>query len=191
MTLRDDQMPGQQAHSLPGLTIRRATTDDIPAIRAFMLRIFEEDYGYGYQPRWHWDYDDVQGVYLDNPRHVLFVVEDDVSGLLVGTAGVRAGGPAAPSLPHWLVERYRPPERTAQIVRVFVHPEYRRRGIARTLVDACRRFVRDVGGYEVIALHSESAVDFWQTMPTVEVYDQRSAESPSGAVHFELAMLEG
>ncbi|MFN8632957.1 MAG: GNAT family N-acetyltransferase [Chloroflexota bacterium] len=155
-----------------------------------MLTIFEQDYGYGYQPQWHWDYDDLQGVYLDNPRHVLFVVTDDASSEIVGTAGIRSGGPKSPTLPGWLVERYQPPERAAQIVRVFVHPGYRRRGIARALVEACRRFVQGVGGYEMIALHSESAIDFWRTLPTVEVYDERSAETPSGAVHFELAMLD-
>jgi GNAT superfamily N-acetyltransferase len=155
-----------------------------------MLRIFEADYGYGYQPRWHWDYDDIQGVYLDNPRHVLFVVVDDLTDAIVGTAGIRAGGPTAPSLPRWLVDRYQPPERTAQLVRVFVHPEYRRRGIARALVDACRQFVREVGGYEVIALHSEFAVEFWRSMPTTEVYSERTDDAPDAAVHFELARLE-
>lgn len=73
---------------------------------------------------------------------------------------------------------------------MFVHPEYRRRGIARELTEACREFVRDVGGYNVICLHTEHAVEFWRTMPTVEVHDERSAETPGGAVHFELAMLE-
>lgn len=29
----------------PGLTVRPATTADLPAARAFMLRIFEQDYG--------------------------------------------------------------------------------------------------------------------------------------------------
>jgi hypothetical protein len=103
-----------------GLTVRPATPDDVPAVRAFMLRIFEQDYGYGYQPRWHWDYDDLIGTYIDNPRHTLILALDTDTAEIVGTAGLRSGGPTSPA---WLAERYQPPERTAQIVRVFVHAE--------------------------------------------------------------------
>jgi len=173
----------------PGLTVRPAVPADVPAIRAFMLRIFEQDYGYGYQPRWHWDYDDLQGTYLDNPRHALILVLDSITDEIVGMAGVRAGAPTPPNLPGWFVERYQPAERTAQIVRVFTHPEHRRRGIARLLVDETRRFVRDVGGYDRISLHTESAVDFWLAMPTRVVYDERTDEAPNGTVHFELDPL--
>ena len=169
-----------------GLTMRPATPDDIEAVRAFMLRIFEQDYGYGYQPRWHWDYDDLQGTYIDNPRHALILALDAGSGEIVGTAGLRSGGP---TLPAWLAERYQPPERTAQIVRVFVHPEHRRRGIARLLVEELRRFVRDVGEYDVICLHTESAVDFWQALGCRVVHDGRTADPPEPSVHFELSML--
>ncbi|MGE3271266.1 MAG: GNAT family N-acetyltransferase [Chloroflexota bacterium] len=178
-----ERAPGQAT----GLLVRPARAEDVAAVRAFMLRIFEQDYGYGYQPRWHWDYDDLQGVYLDNPRHALIVAVDQATGEIVGTAGLRSGGPTAPSLPSWLVDRYRPPERTAQIVRVFTHPQHRRRGIARRLVQEIQRFVRDDGGYEVICLHTENAVDFWKAMGCQLVYDGRAGDPPDGSVHFELA----
>ena len=109
------------------LTVQTACPDDVPAIRAFMLQIFERDYGYGYQPQWHWDYDDLQRVYLEHPRHTMMLAHDVATGALVGTAGIRSGGPNAPTLPDWLVARYQPPERTAQIVRVFVAAGQRRR----------------------------------------------------------------
>lgn len=83
--------------------------DDVPAIRAFMPRVFQQDYGYGYQPRWLWDYDDVQGVYLDNSRHMLFVVADDASREVVGTVGIRSGGPKGPGLQRcWSIGTSRP-----------------------------------------------------------------------------------
>lgn len=168
------------------LLIRPAAVDDVPAVRAFMLRIFEQDYGYGYRPEWHWDYDDIPGVYLDNPRHTLLLALDAATGALVGMGGVRAGGPTSPTLPAWLRERYQPPERTAQVVRVFVDAEQRRRGVARRLVAALLAFISQAGGYERVCLHTEQAVAFWQAMGCRIVYDGRTDESPAGSVHFEL-----
>jgi GNAT superfamily N-acetyltransferase len=169
-----------------GLAVRPATTDDVDAVRAFMLRIFEQDYGYGYQPQWHWDYDDLVGTYFENPRHALILALDTQTDEIVGTAGLRSGGPTSPD---WLAERYQPTERTAQIVRVFVHAEHRRRGIARLLVEELRQFVHGVGEYDVICLHTESAVDFWQALGCTLVHDGRTADPPEPSVHFELALL--
>lgn len=166
--------------------VREATPDDVPAIRALMLRVFEDDYGYGYHPQWHADYDDLQGTYLDNPRHTLMLAVDGSSGEIAGMAGVRSGGPTSPQ---WLAERYQPAERTARIVRVFVHAGYRRRGIGRLLVEELRRFVQRVGGYDVICLQTETAVDFWQAFGGRLMHDGRADSPPEEAVHFELDTL--
>lgn len=152
-------------------------------------RSFEQHYGYRYQPQWHWDYDDLQGVYLDNPRHALILAIKPGTGDIVGTTGMRTGGPESDQLPRWLVERYQPPERTAQIVREFIDAGYRRRGLARQLVEAIRVCVRDAGGYEHLCLHTESAVEFWSALPTTIIYDGRTADPPDGTVHFETQLL--
>ena len=86
--------PGEETISNPptaGFTVRRMQPEDIPAARAIMIRTFEEDFGTGYQPAIHTDVADLAGVYLDNPRHALFVAVDDATGQLVATAGVRDG----------------------------------------------------------------------------------------------------
>ena len=75
-----------------GYAVRAARSADLAAIRALMIRTFEEDFGYGYTPEFHVDVDDLQGVCLDNPRHALWVAAADRSGEIVGTAGVRSGG---------------------------------------------------------------------------------------------------
>lgn len=170
-------------------TVREARPEDVPEIRALMLRIFESDFGYGYLPQYHWDYDDLVGTYLDNPRHVLYVAVDDASGEVVGMAGIRAGGPPrSPRVPGWLADRY-DPARTAQLVRVYTDRAHRGRGIATTLVEYARRFVADENSYEILCLHSESAVEFWRAMPTVSVvYDERSDGTEAGSVHFEMAI---
>lgn len=167
------------------LAIRPATVSDVEAVRDFWLSVFEHDYGYGYQPQWHWDYDDIPGVYLHQPRHTLLLAHDGSSGELVGTAALRSGPPKSPA---WLVERYQPPEETAQLYRVFTHREHRRRGIARRLVDAIQRFAMQVGGYRRICLHTESAVDFWLGMGYAVIHDGRTADPPDQAVHFELPL---
>jgi hypothetical protein len=56
-------------------------------------------------------------------------------------------------------------------------------------VEDLRRFVRDVGEYDVSCLHTESAVDFWQALGCRIVHDGRRADPPEPSVHFELALL--
>jgi GNAT superfamily N-acetyltransferase len=152
-----------------------------------MLRIFEDDYGYGYQPEWQWDYDDLAGTYIEHPRQTLLLALDAASGEVVGTGAIRAGGPRSPA---WLAARYQPPEQIAQIVRLFVHPAHRRRGVARLLVDELQRFVQGVGGYRVICLHTETVPEFWQRLGCQLIHDGRTADPPEPSVHFELPLPE-
>jgi GNAT superfamily N-acetyltransferase len=179
--------------SLDGYTVRPACPDDLPAARRHIFRVISEDLGYPYNPQWHWDVDDLQGVYLDDPRHVLWVAVDDATGELVATGGVRKGGPrSAPE--QWVVDRYHP-ENTAQVVRVYVAREHRRRGIARALVELARRFAAAEGGYEVICLHTDTrapgAEGFWRSMPTTLIYDARGVDPSGDTLHFELAFPRG
>ena len=176
----------------PTYTIRVAGPGDVAAARALMIRTFEEDFGYGYKPEFHADVDDMQGVYLDNPRHVLYVAVEDGTGAVVGTAGVRSGG-LKPAFNHrWLVERY-DPERTAQLVRVYTLRAWRGRGVARALVARALRFAAEEGGYAVVALHTDprspGAERFWRSMPTTLICDDR--DGPSGSLHFEMALPGG
>jgi ribosomal protein S18 acetylase RimI-like enzyme len=172
-----------------GFTVREVRPEDIEQARAVILRVLEEDLHSGYIPEWHWDVDDIQGTYIDNPRQAMFVAVDDASGAVIGTTAIRAGGPKPVNHPQWLCDRY-DPETTAQLYRVYIAREHRRRGAARALVDAARRFVRDEGGYTVIYLHTNVTVPeaepFWRSMPTTEVYDGRHGRN--APVHFELAM---
>jgi ribosomal protein S18 acetylase RimI-like enzyme len=88
------------------------------------------------------------------------------------------------------------PDRTAQVVRVYVARAHRRRGVARALVELARRFAAAEGGYDVICLHTDvrapGAAPFWRSMPTRLVYDpQGHGEGISATtLHFELAFPE-
>jgi GNAT superfamily N-acetyltransferase len=121
------------------------------------------------------------------------VAVDDTTQQVIGTTAVRPGGPKSPPHPAWLAERY-DSDKVAQLFRVYISAEHRRRGVARALVDAARQFVADEGSYAVIYLHtnpaSPGAEAFWRSMPTTEIYDGRTDDGPSQAVHFELAFPE-
>ncbi|GEC05139.1 N-acetyltransferase [Streptomyces spinoverrucosus] len=175
-------------------TVRPATPADVEGARRVMLDTFYREFGYGYVPQWHRDVMDIEGTYLDDPRHLLLVAVRD--GEVVATTGVRSAGPAHPPHPLWLAEQY-PSGSTAQLVRVYVSPEHRRRGLAGTLVDAACDFVAGTPGYERIYLHTNTNVDgseaFWRSLAK-EIFDARTTgeHGPGVAtVHFEIPMPPG
>ena len=159
----------------PSFSIREAIPADLPAAKALMTHTVEEDFGTPYDPAYHRDIDDLAAAYLDPPRHALFVAVDDGSGEVIATGGLRVGrlrgGPVE------LVSRYAGDD-TAQLVRIYVARQHRRRGIARALVRACLAFALRDGGYSIIALHtfphSPGALAFWQSMATQVGYQERS-----------------
>ena len=168
-------------------SIREARVEDIPAARALMIRIFEEDFGTGYVPAHHWDVDDIASTYIYPPHNVLFVAVDDDSGEIVGTGGVRDGALKPGVSPSELVERYEVSP-SAQLVRMYVAAEHRRRGIARALVNATLRFIASDGSRSVIALHayrhSPGAVEFWAAIGAEIVVDDPSR----GEIFYEIPM---
>ncbi|MEV0603601.1 GNAT family N-acetyltransferase [Streptomyces sp. NPDC050315] len=170
--------------------IRTATRDDIGAARAVMLDTVYRDFGTGYVPRWHGDIIDLEGAYLRPERHTLLVAVDEEDGGVVATAALDSRGPAHPPNPAWIAERF-PSGETAQLRRVYVRAEHRRRGLARRLVGELLDFAAAAGGYRSVYLHTDPAVpgaeDFWRSMGKA-VLDER--EEPGGArvVHFEVAM---
>ena len=182
-------MTGAPDTARRAFTIRVAAPADLEAARALMIRTFEQDFGYGYRPEFHADVDDIRGVYLDNPRHALFVAVDTATGAIVGTAGIRSGGLKPAFNPPWLVARY-DPERTAQLVRVYTLREWRGAGVARALVARALQFVADEGSYSVAALHTDprspGAERFWRSLPTTLIHDDR--DGPSASLHFEMAI---
>jgi len=177
-----------------GFTVREVRPADFAAARAVIVRVLTEDLKSGYIPSIHWDLDDMQGVYLDNRRQALFVAVDHVTREIIGTIAVRADPPKSPPHPAWLAKRYAG-DNVCQLFRAYIAREHRRRGAARFLVEAARRFIRAEGGYDTIYLHTNPAVPgaepFWRAMPTREVFDARREPGAPGsnALHFELAML--
>jgi GNAT superfamily N-acetyltransferase len=131
-----------------------------------MIRVFEDDFGYGYLPQHHADADDLKGTYLDRPSHALLVAVDDGTGAVIGMAGVkpiRTG--ICPDAPRSVVERYDRPG-VAELVRVYVDRSHRKAGVGHALVEAARAHVRSVPAYHTLFLHTDAtypgALDFWR-----------------------------
>jgi len=178
-------------------TVRRAViTADLEAARATVLDVAESDLGYGYTPQWHWDLDRMTETYVDNDRQAMFVAVDTSAGdAVIGTAAIRVGGPASPPHAGWLADRYADRARVAQLLRLAVRPEHRRRGVARRLVAACVDFARRDGRYRVVCLHTNAKVPgaegFWRSLAVTEVHDARADGTDHDprfeTVHFELS----
>ncbi|MFH9569638.1 GNAT family N-acetyltransferase [Streptomyces sp. NPDC017454] len=174
-------------------SIRTATPADLDGARAVMLDTVYRDFGTGYVPRWHGDIVDPAGAYLASERHTLLVAVDG-GGEVVATGALDSRGPAHPPNPRELAERY-PSGVTAQLRRIYVRPEHRRRGLAGRLVDELLAFAAADGGYRAVYLHTDPAVTgaepFWRSLAKV-VHDEREdAGGGQGIVHFDVPMERG
>ncbi|GAA3612276.1 GNAT family N-acetyltransferase [Kineosporia mesophila] len=168
--------------------IRAAGPADLAGAAACMREVLDRDMG-GYQERWHRDIDDLAVTYLQAPRAALFVAVEhgENEGRVLATTAVRPCHLVSPPNPEWLAARYNGPE-TCQLVRVWVRPQARRRGLARRLVAEASAWATEVAGYDTVYLHTDAGVPgaeaFWRSMPTVEVHDARP--DPFNTVHFEI-----
>lgn len=183
--------PVSQPQQIGPYLVRQATPPDLDGARSVMFDTFYLEFGYGYVPQWHADVIDLIGTYLANPRHLLLVALLD--GNVVGTTGLRSGGPAHPPHPRWLAERY-PSGSTAQLARVYVRPGHRRRGLARAMVRLACGFAAHTPGYDRVYLHTNAKVEgaeaFWRSAAS-EVFDARTTgEMGPGCetVHFEISI---
>ncbi|MFI2436118.1 GNAT family N-acetyltransferase [Streptomyces sp. NPDC018693] len=170
--------------------IRTAGPDDLDGARAVMLDTVYRDFGTGYVPHWHGDIVDPAAAYLTPVRHTLLVAVDG-GGTVVATGALDSRGPAHPPNPAHVAARY-PSGTTAQLRRVYVRPEDRRRGLARLLVAELLAFAAADGGYRAVYLHTDPAVTgaepFWRSLGTV-VHDERADQAGGqGIVHFDIPL---
>ncbi|MDB1086409.1 GNAT family N-acetyltransferase [Streptomyces sp. ACA25] len=179
-------------------TVRPVTPVDLDGARSVMLDTFYREFSYGYVPGWHADAVDIEGAYLTDPRHLLLVaVRDEQPGEpggaeVVATTGLHSRGPAHPPHPRWIAERY-PSGSTAQLVRVYVRPAHRRRGLAQAMVAMAADFAGGAG-YDSLYLHTNvnipGAQGFWDSVAE-QICDARTTgeHGPGFAtVHYEIPL---
>jgi GNAT superfamily N-acetyltransferase len=166
--------------------VREALPRDLAGARSVMLDTFHHDLGYGYMPEYHEDVINLGRAYLCHPRQRLWVAA--LGDQVVATTAIRARGPATPPHPAWLARRY-PDHVTAQLFRVYVRSEHRRRGLASELVSRAIEFVRSTPCYQRLYLHTDAnvpgALEFWKSLGTV-VHDDRKPGPRLQTVHLEI-----
>ncbi|MFC8516966.1 GNAT family N-acetyltransferase [Streptomyces sp. NPDC057257] len=171
--------------------IRAAGPDDLDGARAVMLDTVYRDFGTGYVPHWHGDIVDPAAAYLAPARHTLLVALDPEHGAVVATGALDSRGPAHPPNPRRIAERF-PSGETAQLRRIYVRPEHRRRGLARRLVAELLAFAAADGGYRAVYLHTDPAVDgaepFWRSLGKVVLDEREEPAGGQGIIHFEIPM---
>ncbi|MFG3698652.1 GNAT family N-acetyltransferase [Micromonospora sp. NPDC047620] len=179
----------QYRHGVGAYEVRMADGRHVDGARSVMLDTFYREFGHGYRPDWHHDVIDLAGTYLAPQPHALFVATrgDEV----VGTTAVRAAAPKSPPHPRCLAERF-PEESTAQLFRVYVRPEHRRRGLARALVGLAVDFVGRQPRYRDLYLHTDTRVDgaerFWRAVAE-PVHDARDGRADTHqTVHFRIPL---
>jgi GNAT superfamily N-acetyltransferase len=171
-----------------GLVIRELDERDISEAKEVMRMVLEDSTALYDPVIIHADIEDLYETYLQPEDAFMLVVEDTRSGKVVATGGLRNGAFAPEEVPPQLAlleRRYRD-GRTGQVSRVHVLPQHRRRGIARTVVEAIVERVRREALYGRLALHthpySPGALPFCLAMGFHEVLDDMEA---SGQIFFE------
>lgn len=143
------------------IVIREIENDEneINCVKEFLFNQINNEYHIGPTAKFHYDIFGLKKYYIEPTQNNFFLALDGEK--IVATIGIRAYDKD--------FEFFRgiySNEDTASIWRLMVDRNYRRKGIARLLVDKVENFARDMG-YDKIYLHThrylESGLSFWKS----------------------------
>ena len=136
-------------------TIRRATNNDINGIVDVIKSVYDE-YGFGWHPEsYHADLYDIESSY-DAAGDIFYVAE--VDGRIAGTAALELFPMIENAFDGHLV---RTVGCDCSVERLYVHPDFRRRGIARQLMDRVIADAKELG---------RSSMEVWSDKQFVEAH---------------------
>lgn len=149
-------------------------------VRDLVLSTIREDGLYDYNPCWHWDLDELATTYMG--RSLMMVVR--VNGEIIGCGGLRTGAPIH------LPDRYTPGDPAVmQLVRIAVRKDWRRKGLAKALVETLIPIAVADEDTRVLCLHASdkgnSPIPFWLAMGARVIKDERDEDPTWRTVHFE------
>lgn len=137
----------------------RNDVEEINKVKDFLFGQIDNEYHIGPTPKFHYDIFELNEYYIAPTQNNFFVAFDEDK--IVATIGIRAYDKD--------FEFFRgvySSDDTASIWRLMVDRDYRRKGIARLLVDKVEDFASNKG-YDRIYLHThrylESGLPFWKS----------------------------
>lgn len=136
--------------------------DEIENVQEFLFEQIRKEFHYGYIPEYHQDIMDMVNYYISPCRNNFFVAYDKETKKIIGTIGLRSYDKNFDEFK----DRYNK-NNTSSIWRLFVDKEYRRCGLASSLVKMVETFAYDAH-YNNIYLHTHKNLDaaliFWKKM---------------------------
>jgi ribosomal protein S18 acetylase RimI-like enzyme len=140
------------------MLIRRPTISELPQIRDFMLAIIKNDFGYDFNPQWHWDIENILSTYLKSSRSILLVAFENHD--VVGTIAAR---PYDKNYPEF-GEKY-DKANTLGIWRHYIKKELRGLGIGKQLYLKVEEFAQKYQ-FQYLYLHTQKTIsgskEYWQ-----------------------------
>lgn len=139
---------------------------DSKLARQFCLNMIKETYGFEYRKDWHSDLDsllDKNGMYsIYNNGDFVVILDGDK---IVASGGLR-DIKTKPELYKQFSSRYKN-KKIGSIWRVYVHPDYRKKGLATRIVNYLENKAIELG-YELLYLHTSKvypiAINFWNSL---------------------------
>jgi GNAT superfamily N-acetyltransferase len=137
-------------------------------IRSFCLATIREVYGIDYHREWHADLDSLllsdNGNWYSASNRGAFCVARSGDGEIVATGGLH-GFSRKPGTSSRLAGRYGDPDAVCQIVRVYLEPSVRRKGLGRRIIPLLEAKAQSLG-YRTAYLHADAqafgTLRFWQ-----------------------------
>lgn len=173
----------------PIISIAKVTPALVEPAKALIMDAVYHDFGFSYNPDWHWDVDNLPEAYAG--RNVMLTAQ--AGGELIGTIGLRAGAPVD------IAGHFTKGDmRVAQIVRLVVRRDWRRRGVAKALVESLLPYAIQDPDTDQLYFHtsdtSANAMPFWLSLGATMIRDDRPKEPITRTVHFAFnlaALREG
>ncbi len=133
---------------------------EICDVKEFLYGQIKKEYGIGPTLEFHYDIEGLDEYYILPERNNFFIAFD--GDKIVATAAIRAY-----DKDYEFFRGTYTNQNTASIWRLMVDEEYRRHGLARSLVESMENFARNEG-YDKIYLHThrylEAALPFWKSL---------------------------
>lgn len=160
------------------MNIEKLNTKDVEPVKAFMLKIIKDDFGYDFNPEWHRDITDLESLYLNDPRACFYIAKID--GEVIGTIAARPYDKNYPEL----AGRY-DASSTLSIWRHYIAKDKRGQGIGSRLLKEVESFAK-TSHYSLLYLHTQKTIpgslEYWLAKGFLKTAE---SEDGFGTVHLE------